>query len=139
MAGSIGEGGLEQSGLITHDTQVNHLATKPAEQAKQGVAVAVVHRTLAQGLTQAQDFVAGRKIGDLQAPLNLYRCQAQTRHQAQRGRAEVRAFLQGDLATAQVFAQVAPVIAELKQIGRDFNTQVVLRQSLDQLLWYYGV
>ena len=139
MAGSIGEGGLEQSGLVAYDTQVNHLATKPAEQAKQGVAVAVVHRALAQGLTQAQNFVAGRKIGYLQAPLNLHPCQAQTRHQAQRGGAEVLAFFQGDLAAAQVFAQAPPVIAKLKQIGRDFNTQVVLRQSLDKLLWHHGV
>ena len=134
----VAEGGFQQFRLVGYHAQVNHVAAQALQQAEHGVAVAVVHSTFAWGLPQAQDFVTGGKVRDLQRAKHLDRGQAQAGHQSQRCGCEALAFVQGRSALHQVFTGKPAVVAALQRVGRNADGGC-RRHGLGHLLRHYGV
>ena len=133
------EGGFQQGGIIFDHAHVNHLAAEPLQQAKGGVAVAVVHSAFTRRLAQRQNLVAGRKISHTQRPPAGQAGQTQRCSQAEAGRRDDLAFEECRAALRQVFTAQAPVVTGLEHAWRDDNQSSFTTQLGDYFLGHHCV
>ena len=133
------EGGFQQGGIIFDHAHVNHLAAEPLQQAKGGVAVAVVHSAFTRRLAQRQNFVAGRKISHTQGPPAGQAGQTQRCSQAESGRRDDLAFEECRAALRQVFTAQPPVVTGLEHARRDDNQSGFAVQWRDYFLRHHRV
>jgi hypothetical protein len=133
LSGGRHERFLQGRGLVADHPQVDHLDAQAAQQPENRVAVAVVDRTRAGWLAQAQDLVAGGKIGDTQSAHYAHPGHAQAGDQPQRRGPEQIAACERRLPLQQVFAQTTPVVALADHCGRKRDRSAV---ELDQFQWY---